>query len=179
MKSIFTLGLLLLPITLVNMQPVTCFDTGSVVASSKVGFKPKSLSEEDCITEALWHEIRGGTDIGMKAVLSVIYNRKQQEGSYCKAVHKPYAFSYRNHVKPGAMLVVDLNSLQPKDRQSYTKAKVLAKTAVKSDFKPLLKPDVMWYATVSTKNYWTRKMQVVAKYDGHYFYRKPSKVQKT
>ena len=130
----------------------------------------KVQHEQQCITEALYYEARGEGEIGMRYVLSVIYNRKNSVGfpnSYCKVIHQRKQFSYRNGVNPGLNVAVSPQKLH--DQQSYTLASVIAEEAAYGRFKPLLDADVLYYHTPSVNPKWARAMQKIKSIAGHHF----------
>ena len=128
------------------------------------------LKERRCITSALFHEARGEPEIGQRAVLSVIYNRKEAKGfpsTFCGVIKAPSQFSYLNGVdKEKKMLVKPFK--QP-DREVYSQVSSLADEAVLGYFKPVLDPSVLWYSHTRVRNNWTEGMKVVKIYGNHKF----------
>lgn len=54
--------------------------------------------EHKCLTEALYHEIRGGDHRAMQNVADVIFNRKLSEGfpsTICGVIRQPGQFTYK------------------------------------------------------------------------------------
>ena len=126
--------------------------------------------KKKCISEALYYEARGEGERGMRYVLSVIHNRKNAKGfpdSYCKVIHQPKQFSYRNHVSPG--LNVAIRPIHPGDKQSYLLASAIAEEAVYGRFETLLPRDVLWYHTDEVKPRWAKAMQKIKSVAGHHF----------
>lgn len=128
--------------------------------------------EVQCIKSALFHEARSEPEEGIRAVMSVIYNRKQAKGypdTFCKVILEPKQFSYLNSGK----IQVDkpVKPLQEKDKEAYTKVAGIAHEAVVGAFQPVLEPSVLWYAHKSVKNRWTKKYKVVKIHGQHVFYK--------
>lgn len=126
--------------------------------------------EVQCIKSALFHEARSEPEEGIRAVMSVIYNRKQAKGypdTFCKVILEPKQFSYLNSGK----IQVDkpVKPLQEKDREAYTKVAGIAHEAAVGAFQPVLEPSVLYYTKVGVKNRWTRRMKVVKIVQSHQF----------
>ena len=124
--------------------------------------------QQDCLVEALWHEARGESDIGLYAVLSVIVNRKNNAAfpkTFCAVLHQPKQFSY---YRAGVQLK-PVPKLSEQDRLQLIRT--IAKEAAEGAFKPILMPDVLWFhsATISTK--WSKNLQKVVRIDLHNFYK--------
>ena len=123
-----------------------------------------------CINEALYFESLNQSEEGMKAVLTVILNRKQARGfpnSVCAVVQQPKQFSYRRHLKEGVVLAP-----QPKntiDRAALLKIQSIAESAVLGTFVPNLDKDVLWYTQHAVERSWMRKMTVKARVGAHKF----------
>lgn len=131
--------------------------------------------EKECLVEALWYEARGEGEKGLRSVLSVLHNRKNSKyypDTYCKVVDQPMQFSYRNNYPSGYRLNSFKATYNRSEHLTYTKILKLAEKASKGLFKPNLKPSVMWYHSKAVKPYWTKGMKVVAKIEGHIFYKK-------
>lgn len=139
-----------------------------------VGDVVKQEQEKQCIREALYHEARGEGDEGMRAVMSVIYNRTKAKGfpeTYCKVIHQATQFSYRNGTQPG--IHIEIKPLKPSDKVAYTLASVIAQEAAVGLFKPLPElSDVLWYHTKDVKPRWSRAMQKVRTIANHQFFKK-------
>ena len=123
-----------------------------------------------CINEALYFESLNQSEEGMKAVLTVILNRKQARGfpsSICGVVQQANQFSYRLGVDKGVVI-----KPQPKnsaDRLALLKIQSLAHSVVQGTFKPNLPKEVLWYTKHSVKKPWMKKMVIVSKIDSHKF----------
>ena len=123
-----------------------------------------------CLNEALYFESLNQSEEGMKAVITVILNRKQARGfpsSICGVVQQASQFSYRNAVKPGVVI-----KPQPKnsvDKAALRRIQSLSRSVVQGTFKPNLPKDVLWYTKHDVKRKWMRDMTVVARIDSHKF----------
>ena len=61
-----------------------------------------NIEEVQCVQQALWHEARGESKEGIKAVLSVIVNRtksKHYPDTFCEVIHEPKQFSYVDELR--------------------------------------------------------------------------------
>lgn len=126
--------------------------------------------EKQCLSEALYYEARNQSHLGMKAVANVILNRKNAKGypnTICKVVHQPYAFSYRNHLKPGQRM--QIKPLQALDKKAYADVSSIAEQALLGAFKPVLEPSVLYYVKVGVKKPWMKKLRVAIIVDNHVF----------
>lgn len=122
----------------------------------------------DCLVEALFHESRSESDLALKAVLSVIVNRKNNKGypkTFCEVLHQPFQFSYYT-------AGIDLKPVPaPLEYDRLQLIKTLAYQAVTGSFEPILFPDVLWFhnANISTK--WSNNLQKVVRIDSFNFYK--------
>lgn len=130
------------------------------------------LKELQCIRSALWNEVRGEPEEGIRAVMSVIYNRKKAKGfpsTFCAVILQPKQFSAFDS---GKIRVEDkIEPLGAKDKEAYTKIAKIAREAATGAFEPTLAADVLWYAHKKVKNHWTRKYKVVKIVKLHVFYK--------
>ena len=113
------------------------------------------IKETQCISEVLWFESRSEGKDGIRAVLSVIHNRKiskKYPDSYCSVVQQRFQFSYRNHLKKGQFMLIKtpLNALE---RKVATDVSTLAFNAATGRLKPSLPPFVIYYHSASMKVY--------------------------
>jgi spore germination cell wall hydrolase CwlJ-like protein len=140
----------------------------------------KQRQEIQCVRQALFFEARGESLQGIKAVASVIVNRKNSGAypdSYCKVIHQDKQFSYVQE----QMALRGSTSL-PKTLNTQDMAKVqhinkIASEVVLEAFKPTLPASVMWYARKDIKNYWTKVKIKVVTIGQHSFYKKKVKKQ--
>ena len=126
--------------------------------------------EKQCLTAALWHEARGEGLQGIKAVASVIENRKQSPqypSTYCKIIKQHKQFSFVQDGKPIHKLE---QQVKPSEKEVFALVSSLAEQMLQGRFKPVLPARVLHYTTHAVSNQWTAKMQVVAKVGNHRFY---------
>lgn len=122
------------------------------------------------MNEVMFFESRNQSKEGMKAVLTVVLNRKQARGfpsSICGVVQQANQFSYRRSVGRGVVI-----KPQPKnsvDKAALLKIQALSRSVVQGTFKPNLPKDVLWYTKHDVKRKWMRDMIVVARIDSHKF----------
>ena len=123
-----------------------------------------------CINEALYFESLNQSEEGMKAVITVILNRKQARGfpsSICGVIQQANQFSYRRGVKQGVV-----SKPQPKnsvDKAALRRIQSLSRSVVQGTFKPNLPKEVLWYTKHSVKKSWMEGMTIVARIDSHKF----------
>lgn len=125
-----------------------------------------------CLTSALWREARGEPEEGIRAVMSVIYNRKKAKGypnTFCGVILQHKQFSAFNSDK--SLATKPLKPIRELDKEAYRKVSSVAQEAVQGAFRPVLEPSVLWYAHTRVKNYWTKRMQVVKIAGKHVFYK--------
>lgn len=147
--------------------PMKGRESGGIVADASEQHK-----ELQCIKNALWHEARGEPEEGIRAVMSVIYNRKNHKNypnTFCKVILQDKQFSAFNQDKSLAMK--RLKPVKGPDEEVYTKVAGIAQEAVVGAFKPVLEPSVLHYAHSKVKNKWTKRMQVVKIAGRHVFYK--------
>ena len=126
--------------------------------------------EKQCLTAALFHEARGEGLVGIKAVASVIENRKHSSGypsTYCKIIKQHKQFSFVLEGKPLHNLE---QQVKPSEKEVFALVSSLAEQMLQGRFKPVLPARVLHYTTHAVSNTWTQKMQVVAKVGNHRFY---------
>lgn len=156
--------------------PTNVFHQGNST-SGFVGDAVKQEQEKQCIREALYHEARGEGKEGMLAVMSVIHNRTKARGfpeSYCKVIHQPLQFSYRNGTQPG--IHIEIKPVKPSDKVAYTLASIIAEDVTTGRFEPLSElSDVLWYHTKDVKPKWSKTMQKVRTIAKHQFFKKKEK----
>lgn len=123
-----------------------------------------------CMNEVLYYEALNQSEEGMKAVLTVVLNRKQARGfpsTICAVVQQPGQFSYRYRTKRGVVL-----KPQPKnsaDKVALRKIQSLSRSVVQGTFEANLNRNVLWYTRHSVQREWMAEMQVVARIDSHKF----------
>ena len=125
-----------------------------------------------CLKSVLWHEARGEPEEGIRAVMSVIYNRKKAKGypsTFCGVILQDKQFSAFNSDK--SLATKPLKPIREFDKEAYRKVSSVAQEAVQGAFKPVLEEDVLHYAHVRIKNHWTSRMKVVIVHGRHVFYK--------
>ena len=125
-----------------------------------------------CLANTLYAEARGEPEEGIRAVMSVIYNRKKAKGypnTFCGVVLQDKQFSAFNSDK--SLATKPLKSIKELDKEAYRKISSVAQEAVQGAFKPVLDEDVLHYAHTKVKNKWTRKMKAVKVVQSHVFYK--------
>ena len=123
-----------------------------------------------CLNEALYFESLNQSEEGMKAVITVILNRKQAKGfpsSICGVVQQSNQFSYRRSVDRG--VVIKPQPVNHADKLALLKIQSLARSVVQGTFKPNLPKEVLWYTKHGVKKPWMKSMTVVARIDSHKF----------
>lgn len=125
-----------------------------------------------CLKSVLWHEARGEPEEGIRAVMSVIYNRKKAKGypnTFCGVILQDKQFSAFNSDK--SLATKPLKPIKGPDEEAYSKVAGIAQEAVVGAFKPVLEPSVLHYAHIKVKNKWTKRMQAVKIAGRHVFYK--------
>jgi spore germination cell wall hydrolase CwlJ-like protein len=128
--------------------------------------------EKTCLTAALYHEARGEGSHGIKAVASVIENRKKHEAypaTYCKIIKQNKQFSFIAEGKP---LVNAEKLAKPSEREVVASISEIAEKMLQGRFKPVLSSDVLWYTTTNITARWSKDMKKVAVIGGHKFFAK-------
>ena len=141
-------------------------ESGGVVVSE---YYTKELL---CLKSVLWHEARGEPEEGIRAVMSVIYNRKKAKGypnTFCGVILQDKQFSAFNSDK--SLATKPLKPIRELDKEAYRKVSSVAQEAVQGVFKPVLEEDVLHYAHTKVKNKWTRKFTRVIVLGNHSFYK--------
>lgn len=130
----------------------------------------QQLKELTCLTNTLYLESRGEPEEGIRAVMSVIYNRKMHKGypdSFCGIILQHKQFSAFNNNKELATKA--LKPIGAKDKQAYNLVSYVAYQAILGGFKPVLDRDVLFYTKTDVKNKWTARMKVVKIVSSHQF----------
>ena len=123
-----------------------------------------------CLRSVLWHEARGEPEEGIRAVMSVIYNRKKAKGypsTFCGVILQDKQFSAFNSDK--SLATKPLKPTGEIDKEAYRKVSSVAQEAIQGAFKPVLDEDVLHYAKTSVRNHWTKRMKVVKIVSSHKF----------
>lgn len=106
------------------------------------------LQQYNCIRVALYHESRGEPTEGIRAVLSVIHNRKKHKNypsTYCAVIKQPYQFSFYNTIKH------DRTPYSASEARVKATIEELAFEAAVGVFEPVLEGEYLFFHTVSLK----------------------------
>lgn len=125
-----------------------------------------------CLVSGLYYETRGEPEEGIRAVMSVIYNRKNSKhypDTFCGVILQERQFSAFNSNK--GLATKRLKPVREADIAAYTKVAGIAQEALLGTFKPVLEPSVMHYAHFGVKNHWTKKFTRVIVLGNHSFYK--------
>lgn len=123
-----------------------------------------------CLVNTLYAEARSEPEEGIRAVMSVIYNRKKAKGypnTFCGVILQDKQFSAFNSDK--SLATKPLKPIRELDKEAYRKVSSVAQEAVQGAFKPVLDEDVLHYAKTSVRNHWTKRMKVVKVVSSHKF----------
>ncbi len=141
-------------------------ESGGVVVSE---YHNKELR---CLVNTLYAEARGEPEEGIRAVMSVIYNRKKAKGypnTFCGVILQDRQFSAFNSDKN--LATKPLKPIRELDKEAYRKVSSVAQEAIQGAFKPVLDEDVLHYAHTKVKNHWTKKFERVKVIHQHVFYK--------
>ena len=125
-----------------------------------------------CLANTLYAEARSEPEEGIRAVMSVIYNRKKAKGypsTFCGVILQDKQFSAFNSDK--SLATKPLKPIRELDKEAYRKVSSVAQEAVQGAFKPILEEDVLHYAHTKVKNHWTKKFERVKVIHQHVFYK--------
>ena len=140
--------------------------------SGIVLFVGEQQKELRCIEAALWYESRSEPEEGVRAVMSVIYNRKKHKNfpsTFCGVILQSKQFSAFNQDR--GLATRGLKPVKALDMLVYTKVSLIANEALLGGFKPVLEPDVLYYTHIRVRNHWTRKFSRVIVLGNHVFYK--------
>src|SRR5574344_1646153 len=123
--------------------------------------------DKDCkaMLKTLYHEARGESDEGVKAVAQVIINRAAHptrwKGTVHGVIHEPWQFSYLwdGSVKRGM-----------KDNNQVMRMAIIAYDAINGTINTPAKNAVFYHTRYIKKPSWSKKKTVVAVIDNHIFY---------
>lgn len=121
-----------------------------------------SSASLQCLTEALYHEARGESVAGQRAVAEVILNRVDHPAfprSVCGVVNQPKQFSYKGRV--GKM----------RDRAALNRARKIAAEALAGAPRSLT-GGATYFHTTYVKPSWSRRMTRTTRIGAHVFYRR-------
>lgn len=133
-------------------------------------------AEKNCLKNALWYEAGNQSLHGIKAVASVIENRKMHRdypSTYCGIIQQRKQFSYTLLEKPDVEVIKA--NFRPMEVKAFQKVELVADEMIAGEFKPVLDSSVRFYATTKIRNYWTKTKKVAARIGGHVFYKDKEK----
>lgn len=152
---------------------------------SKIPNNLRSLSgsqqkEYWCLKVLGWNEIRNGSEYAMKAVYSVVENRKNSgkyPRTYCEVMKQDKQFSFWNQGKYN-LQDIEPNPENEKDKVALKRIEKISFKVVTGKFNPVLPSNVLWYSTPAVREkkgsmHWTQQYRVATKAGGHLFYTKP------
>lgn len=124
-----------------------------------------------CLALNIYHEARGESEAGQKAVALVTVNRAKKKERVCHTVFQPKQFSWTIPLmqhSSSKRFSIALRAT-PKD-VSWQKAKMIAARALQGTLKPVVSKKVTHFHTVRVKPYWAASMKLVAVIGNHKFY---------
>lgn len=144
------------------------------VKSSDIGgvFVSEQQEELTCLINTLFAEARSEPEAGIRAVMSVIYNRKNHKDypdSFCGVILQHKQFSAFDNNKELAKKA--LKPIGSKDKQAHAVVSYVAHQAIMGRFEPILDRDVLWYANTKVQNQWTKSFNRVKVISRHSFYK--------
>lgn len=126
-----------------------------------------NYKEKQCLISLLWHEARNQSELGLRAVMSVVENRKNHRdypSSYCNIMQQPKQFSFMQNIK----------QIQPEPKASelykYNLIEQIATEAVTSNFDPVLPSNVLHYTKTKVKKQWMKSKLEYARIQDHKFF---------
>lgn len=146
--------------------PMKGRESGGIVVDASEQHK-----EMTCLTNTLYAEARGEPEEGIRAVMSVIYNRKNHKNypnTFCKVILQDKQFSAFNSDK--SLATKRLKPVKGPDEEAYTKVAGIAQEAVVGAFKPVLEPSVLWYAKHNVNKRWMKTLKTHLIIGEHKFY---------
>lgn len=140
--------------------------------SSGIVLHVEQQKELRCIKAALWYESRSEPEEGIRAVMSVIYNRKKHKNfpsTFCGVILQHKQFSAFNSDK--SLATKPLKPIRELDKKAHAVVAYIANEAVLGRFEPTVEPSVLWYTKTGLRNKWTIKKKVVKIVASHQFYK--------
>lgn len=143
---------------------------GSFFISNDVSL-PVNEREKACLIEAAWHEARGESEDGIRAVMAVIQNRvhsRRYPASYCAVIYQYRQFSYvieHKRIGKSTKPVV-----KPSEMLKYRLIERLAVDTLQAKLDAPVPPDVLWYHTHQVKPQWSKKKKLVKVVGKHRFF---------
>ena len=151
--------------------PITLHVSSQAVPEVSPQEQHQIIQQYTCIHTALYHETRGEPTEGIRAVLSVIQNRKNHKdypSTYCGVIKQPYQFSFYNTIKH------DKTAYKASEAKVKATIASLAFEATQGTFKSILEPSVVMYHSVKMKYSlpaWATKDKFVVTIHNHSFYK--------
>lgn len=122
-----------------------------------------------CLTATIFHEARGESLQGQKAVANVVINRSLQSGkSICHEVKRKHQFSWYKPHKEDKLFNI-----------GYDNFEKYSKIAIEVLFENDNTYGSQFFHNPSVKPYWIDKMKKTITYGNHIFYRLPKQKQYT
>lgn len=116
-----------------------------------------------CLALNIYHEARGESDAGRRAVAAVTLNRVQHPrypSTVCAVVWQRGQFSWTQ----------DGRSDKPRERKAWQQSKLVAQELYDARFHPLM-GRAIYFHSVSVRPHWAKRKQRVARVGRHVFYR--------
>lgn len=157
---------------LLTVSPSLLILTGKTREDS--GFVQPLLSNKDkrCLVEVAYHEARNQGEKGIRAVLQVVKNRKEARGfpdTYCKVVHAPKQFSYRNHLPEGKYL--EIAPKKELDKKALQKIHHIVQEIEQGTFREVLPKNALWYTRSEAQRPWMKTLKVHSVIGEHKFFK--------
>lgn len=124
-----------------------------------------------CLALNVYHEARGESVTGQRAVASVTINRaRENESTICEEVFKPHQFSWTGpYLRISKTKRINYAVKKVKEQEAWTKAKDIAKKTLSSKTTKLT---ATHFHALNVKPKWrnSKKLKLVAVIGGHKFY---------
>lgn len=133
------------------------------------------LSREDCLALNMYHEARGESEKGMRAVSAVVINRvnsRKYPGTHCQVVfqYKQFSWTHQQSWDSNIALLTGKARLKQKDLTRWELCRKLASLSDKELTKSLPRNTVFYHALhVNPK--WSKMKAKVAVIGKHAFYK--------
>lgn len=133
-------------------------------------------TSQQCMKANLFFEARGESELGMKAVAAVTYNRakhKNYPDEVCDVVFQPKQFSWTHQIDYGTIIAVmkgDASSFSQRDQRKLKIAEKIAKLSRK-ELQKALPYATIFYHSKKVKPFWAGSKKRVAVLGNHVFYK--------
>lgn len=126
--------------------------------------------EKYCVRQALWYEARSEPEQGMRAVATVLVNRKMSNkypDTYCGVVYQWKQFSYVHQRRAKGLHL----EVRPKKSEMLALQKIdaIVHELFDAKFTPVLPKTVLWYHTIRVNPSWTKRKKTVKVIGSHVF----------